>query len=182
MRARRLHEGVAFGEEGRMTEAAIGRLAHQVLAELLAEPPADLSPREVIELVGGHPAVRSHTGRLGGARQLIAVMLSIYLDLFDRRPQWELLGSEVQAPGCQFDLVWRRGEAIEADELKTGRLARPAEVQHLDEQLGRQLRGGVKKFGDQFAGVRVISFGAPRLAFLARPSGERIALDLEIGR
>lgn len=108
------------------------------------------------------------------AIQRLATGTSAYFRLFVPDDAWAYIGAEIGAGGCRFDLVFKGvGGTVIADELKAGRAANRGERQLSDDQVRRQLEGGAEKWGENFAGVRVLFLGAPRASFLARPSGER---------
>lgn len=115
------------------------------------------------------------------AIQRLVTGTAAYFRLFVPDDTWAYMGAEIAAGRCRFDFVFEDvGGMVIADELKAGRAASRGERQLSDDQVRRQLEGGAEKWGENFAGVRVLFLGAPRASFLARPSGERD--ELEWGR
>jgi hypothetical protein len=87
---------------------------------------------------------------------------------------WRLEGTEVDVPGGRLDLLFRRPDgALLADELKTGALALPLERLEAEEQVARQLTGGLERFGTSLTGVRLVVLGAPRRSYLLSSDGGR---------
>jgi hypothetical protein len=96
-------------------------------------------------------------------RMRVITAACVYFGEFSRRG-WRLLGAQAIVGGSEFDLIWQRGERLEADELKTGRFGE-AEQAAARVQAERQALAGRAFYGSGFAGVRVVSLSAPAQSF-----------------
>ena len=93
----------------------------------------------------------------------------LYLTRFAPVPSCEFIGAEVDVDNGQVDLVWRHADGrVFFDELKTNRVqvdVQPTGV--LAEQSSRYASAGRRRFGDAFAGVRIVPVLYPSRALLA---------------
>lgn len=163
-------------QSGPFNPSVLGRAAHEVIAELAAGGLRHACWENIAAAVAAHPVCQQPTVRRQAARQWLCSVVSLYFRLFVPLEGWNLVGSEVLAPGCRFDLVWRsrfQGSVI-ADELKSGKAPDFIGGSRLEEQLARQLRGGSEQYGEHFTGVRVLVLAAPARSFVALPNGDRM--------
>ncbi len=152
----------------------LGSLAHTLIAECLRDGVRQPSHRELIERAGRHALANDRrTVYRQAAKQALLTTASIYFRWFAPPSEWALIGAEVSARGCRFDLVWQVDAQVIADELKTGSWVNADDDQALLVQVDRLVRAGVAKYGDSFRGVRVILLGAPQRSYLALPLGDR---------
>ncbi len=174
------HAGRAgrFGAERASRRAPHGEAPHRLIAEFVAAGLRAPSPVELLERVAQHPTVHADAVVYRqAAKQTLATTLAIYFRYFAYPTSWRLVGCELPAGRCRFDLVFERPDGkLVADELKTGRVEHAAARDALEAQLRRELTGGQQRWGDRFAGVRVILLGAPRRSFFAHCDGPREAL------
>lgn len=144
------------------SDAAVGAIAHAVLADQLHAGVTQPTPREVMALVGGHPAVKALGIRGGTVRQHVVSVVGLYFRLFHPGTAWTFEDSEVAGRGCRFDHLWRRSDGTYVvDELKTGRLTELRDVNRCREQLDRQYVAATEKYGEQFGQLRLLVVGAP---------------------
>jgi len=164
--------------KGTLNGRRAGEVAHRIIGEFVQSGIYLPTPAQIAAVVANHPETKRAVVYRQAARQRLATAVSLYFRLFGPDPTWELLGVEVSASRSRFDLVWEllRGRVI-ADELKTGLFITPDEATALHAQVERLRSAGVRKYGEQFAGVRVLLLSAPRLSYLAAPTGENIPLE-----
>jgi hypothetical protein len=160
--------------------AAIGRLAHVVIGELLAAGDRKPSLRATLAAVNGVdfqslPSVHPHA-----VRQQLVASAAIYFRFFAPSEDWKLYAREHRSGNCRFDLVFRavNGEVI-VDELKSGRLETQLERRQMQEQVVREVAAGSVEWGAAFRGVRVLSLGSPRMSCFYDAAGN--VMDLEWG-
>jgi hypothetical protein len=115
--------------------------------------------------------VRIHeTGAVAaGVRQRVVCGLAAYLRCFDV-DGWTLIGSEVPLGGGFADLVWKTPVGVIVDEVKSG--AFDPFDRRLHKQVDRYVTGGFGRWGDDFAGVRVLPLLTPRKAMFVNHHGE----------
>lgn len=157
-----------------------GSIKHTLTGELLADGIRKPSFEEILARANRFEPLQSPAIIYRqAARQHVCSGVARYFRLFLPPESWTFLGYEHELGGVSFDHLWRDDQdLLVADELKTGRLPQAARDQH-ERQLAQQLKAGRKACGDEFRGVRVCVFTAPRHSFLARPDGTREPLDWE---
>lgn len=101
----------------------------------------------------------------------VATAVARYFALFDRRPAWEPLGVELHVADVRLDVVWRRGQAIEADELKSGLSAATSRRPLALAQARAELGAGREVFGAAFSGVRMVVLVDPAASLFVRSDG-----------
>jgi len=146
--------------------------AHQLVAAMLTAGVRNPTPEELFEWVGRYATAQfpRPTHRLA-ARQRLLGPVAVYFADFGPRPRWKLIGAEVSIGRSRVDLLWKDGARLFADELKTGPAAVDLAAAQVDEQALRQARAGAKRYGANFAGVRVVLLAAPARSFWMRPDG-----------
>ena len=157
-----------------------GAIKHTLIGELLADGVREPSFEEILARANRFEPLRAEAIIYRqAARQHVCSGVARYFRLFLPPESWSFQGHEAPLGGVSFDHLWLdAGGRFVADELKTGRLPEAGKDEH-DRQLARQLKAGVKTKGDEFAGVRVCVFTAPRRSFFAHPNGTREPLDWE---
>lgn len=159
----------------------VGLVTHAAIA-ILAPALPDLDPvtlsERVLDITGALVNGDNHNRR----RVLMltaAGHVSTYLRRFAPTAPWELLGCEFDTGGGRTDLAWQNAETgvVFFDEIKTHNRSISEISVRVISQANGQAAGGVEQFGDLFAGVRILPFGALHLATLAHPSSKRILLS-----
>ena len=156
----------------------MGTAAHQVIAALVSEGERNPDLDTIRAAVLAHPSNRAAITYRQSARQRLMTAAAAYFDHFPPLDDWVLVGSEVPAGACRFDLVWADSkERIWVDELKTGRSAGRVGLTQVASQVKRQVTAGSNLYGAAFAGVRVCLLAAPGKAFweLAESGSEAAA-------
>ena len=148
----------------------IGLAIHQFVA-LLLNLTGKLTPARVLALAAEHDAVQGATAYRQAAIQRLATAACVYVRLFHPGPQWTLVGAEQPAGRVRFDLLWRRGDELFADELKTGPSAALIDELAIRKQAAKQLAAGRRHYGNGFVGVRVLLLAEPKRSYWLRPSG-----------
>jgi len=158
----------------------LGWGVHRVVARLLAANKRRPSAGEILESVVLDPTLAEpHVYGLA-ARQRLITATAVYFRLFAPGPEWQFLDREVPVGRRSLDLVFEHARAgVRADELKSATGHSLLGSEELDEQLSDELAGGKRRYGDRFAGVRVVLLGAPSQSFLARPDASRVPLTEE---
>lgn len=110
------------------------------------------------------------TGRLFAARpmplnqssrQRAACATSVFFTRF-HRPGWTFLGAEVVLEEGRADLLWQLPDGrVVIDELKSGSIGAVVEDRRTLEQVERYRQAGVRRFGADFAGVRLLPLTSP---------------------
>lgn len=111
-------------------------------------------------------------------RQRVAGLAAVYYRAFLPPADWTFLGAELPLGAGRVDLAWELPDArVVVDELKaigySDRLLAP----ETRAQVERYLDAGAERWGDRFAGVRLIALGAPYHSLYLPNVRERIALD-----
>ncbi|UUZ60572.1 hypothetical protein [Nocardioides sp. B-3] len=158
---------------GLVTHAAIAILA----PALPGLDPVTL-PERVLDITGALVNGDNHNRR----RVLMltaAGHVCTYLRRFAPTAPWELLGCEFDTGGGRTDVAWRHTETgvVFFDEIKTHNRSISQISDRVIAQANRQAVGGMEQFGDLFAGVRILPFGALHLVTLAHPASKRILLS-----
>lgn len=144
---------------GTATHALIGHLAAR-----LGTP----TPEQVLRI--GRAGLYAPNLGVPNRQALRAQVLSraaLYFREF-ARPGWRFVGSEMITDNeVALDLLWERHGALEADEIKTGRL-RPVDLERLRLQVEAQLEAGIREFGAAFSAVRAVVLTRPSTSFVVR--------------
>lgn len=159
----------------------VGLVTHAAVA-ILAPYARDYTPFELAEhlldvtgaLVNGKNVNRRRVLMLTAASHV-----AVYFRRFAPTTDWALLGCEFDTTGGRTDLAWQHTETgrVFFDELKTHNRSVAALSSQTVAQAKRQGEGGVRQFGDLFAGVRVLPFGALHLVTLVHPDHIRVPLS-----
>lgn len=151
------HDSVAY-------DAKIGVLAHQIIA-ILAPTVRSLSKDEQRTRIADTVAavVTSPTlGRLGKARLRVISMVMAYVNLYMPPVDATFLGAELVTGNGRVDLAWSlTGTGVWFDEIKTWRHQRVGLDTATWDQVHRYIDAGQSAFGDDFAGLRVITLSDP---------------------
>lgn len=151
------HDSVAY-------DAKIGVLAHQVIG-LLAPTVRGLSKDEQRTVVADTvaAAVTSRAlGRLGKARLRVISMVMAYVNIYMPPVDATFLGAELVTGTGRVDLAWSlTGTGVWFDEIKTWRHQRVGLDTATWDQVHRYIAAGLNTFGDDFAGLRVITLSDP---------------------
>jgi hypothetical protein len=120
-------------------------------------------------LVLAEPAVDRHS-----FKQRVITGVASYFRFFLPSAGWTLLGTEVTADGCRFDVVWETPEKqVIIDEIKAWRVETRLDREAVEEQLPPALAAAQGTWGSRFVGIRVLWIGAPLHSVLVRPDGAR---------
>jgi hypothetical protein len=93
------------------------------------------------------------------ARQRVHQDVLIWLERYDRRPEWAPIGAEVQIGEVRVDLLWALPSGrIAADEIKTGWVSLAAH-----NQLAAIDAAGRDRYGVRWDGARLIDLAASHL-------------------
>lgn len=158
---------------GLVTHAAIAILARHTQTMTAIE-----LPERVLDVCGSLV-----NGENVNRRRVLMLTAAGHVATYFRRlsptAPWTLLGCEFDTTGGRTDVAWQHAETGQVffDELKTHN--RPISVLSSDTvaQAKRQGEGGLRLYGDQFAGVRVVPFGALHLTSLIYPTQVRVLLQ-----
>lgn len=154
----------------------IGVVTHaivQMLAPHIADIPAVLIPEKVLDVASALvsiPGVSERRALITTASGNACVYLRRLAPI-----DWDLLGCEFPvAEGSRVDLAYRHpvDGRVFFDEIKTTKvgLSRPT-PEHLA-QCDRYRAAGLDKFGNRFAGVRLLYLGALNASRLITPTGD----------
>ena len=118
-------------------------------------------------------AVSRHLrGRLDKARLRAAGLASQYLREFMPDSPAVFVGAEVRVRGGRVDLVWSHPEiGVWFDEVKTWRRTQATLDSDTWEQVRRYTIAGQEGYGDEFAGVRLLTLGNRRACAAMSPDG-----------
>lgn len=161
----------------------VGLLTHAAVA-ILAPTAQSLSPVEISERVLDVCGSLVNGDNVNRRRVLLLTAAGHVATYFRRLcpgPPWTLLGSEFDTGRGRTDLAWRNPATgtVFFDELKTHNRCVSALRDSEVGQAKRQALGGLDLYGDRFAGVRLIPFGALHLTSLVHPSSRRMPLDAD---
>lgn len=158
-----LYTGKAPGRhDGNAWDIRIGMLTHKVIGRVA--PAAQwLSPSEypalVREAVGALVTDRT-LGRLDRARTRVTGLTTQYLREFLPPSTATFLGTELAVVRGRIDLAWQHPTAgVWFDELKTWRHTHVGFDDATWQQVTRYLDAGTTTFGDEFAGLRLLTLG-----------------------
>ena len=152
-------------------DALAGRRIHELLPTVAG---SGAGPSDAVAAARKQARDLMETGTvMAGVRTRVSNGLSSYLRNFDP-VGWTLLGHEMPLGGGVADLVWKTPAGIIVDEVKSGTL-NPSD-RGLTAQIGRFVDGGLGRWGEDFAGVRVLPLTTPRTAVFVTPDGDWVAL------
>ena len=158
--------------DGTAWDARVGILTHKVVGDVASQAqwggPSQY-PALVREAVGR--IVKDKTlGRLDRARTRVTGLTSQYLREFLPPPRAQFLGTEFAAGKGRVDLAWQDPElGVWFDELKTWRHAQVGLDDATWRQVRRYLDAGTTTYGDNFAGLRLLTLGNLRACvFISR--------------
>lgn len=159
----------------------VGLVTHAAVA-ILAPYVRELSPVELPERVLDVTGALVNGKNVNRRRVLMltaAGHVATYFRRFAPTADWALLGCEFDTTGGRTDLAWQHTGTgrVFFDELKTHNRSVAALSSQTVAQAKRQGEGGVRQFGDLFAGVRVLPFGALHLVTLVHPTKVRVSLS-----
>jgi hypothetical protein len=162
------------GLKGPLDGRSVGRGVHQVIQALLEIGLRTPSPTELFASVAAHPLAQHALTYKLAARQRLVTLASCYFNTPSfARPGWVLLATEAPTgAGDFFDAVWQTpDDRIVVEEIKSNRDI-DAEDPALLDQVRRYATAAEQKWGDRFAGVRVLILTAPRSSFWLDRSGK----------
>lgn len=147
--------------------ALAGRRIHEMLHTVAGR---GAGPSDALAAARQQAAGLGETGTVAaGVRTRVANGLAAYLRCFDVEG-WVLLGWEVPLGGGFADLVWKTPFGVVIDEVKSGALD-PFDRRLLN-QVDRYVTAGLGRWGDDFAGVRVLPLTTPRKAMFVNEKGD----------
>jgi hypothetical protein len=150
----------------------LGSMAHALIGDCLQEGLRAPSPVELITRAGRHALAHdARTAYRQAAKQALLTTASVYFRWFAPPPGWILLGVEVPASGCRFDVLWQTPEGVLADELKSETVPSLDALGEHEAQVARLLEAGQAMFPDAFQGIRVIILCAPMRSRLVTAPG-----------
>lgn len=170
----------------------IGALAHEVVARALRAGPIPDEPfaraLRLRTLTRDTMAARPPLARARSARFEVATAAGVYLEVFQPGGSWRFIDSEVALGGGRADLVFEHESGVVlVDEIKLG-IGRGGQVM-VSKQVARYVVGGRDRWGDRFAGVRLVALSEPRRSRFYKPDAaysvplaETAFEDLRAGR
>lgn len=162
-------------EETMARSMTVGTLTHQAIARIAAmtlQPSQDLITKEAnAELTAFRPIeMRAH-------RQNIAGAVSAYFWHLLPPPHWLFMGSEVHLGLGRIDLLWLHSDGWWlVDEVKVGH-GTGLGTRETTEQVDKYSAAGTDMWGNDFAGVRVLTTGDPSRSIFAAPDQPWMALS-----
>ena len=135
-----------------------GSLCHQLIAELCDRAITD--PHEIEPLARSVLPPRLAVVRRQALLSFLVPMAGSYLRHF-ARPDWRFMGSEIIVGSVALDLLWQRGERLEADEVKSCASGAEGWLPAAEAQAREQALACRVHFGSRFAGVRVVALAIP---------------------
>lgn len=116
-------------------------------------------------------------GRARAGRQRVAGLAAVYYRNFLPPADWTFLGAELALGTGRVDLAWELpDERVIIDELKAVGYSEGLLVPETRAQVERYLTAGAERWGERFAGVRLIALGAPYHSLYVPNIRERVAL------
>ncbi len=165
---------VRAGDDMAERDREIGRRTHALVAAFCRSGVAPEPTRVWVttcKVFAASPMSVNH-----GARQRAACAVGSYFARFHRE-QWEFVGAEVDLGTGRVDLAWRTPESwFVLDELKMGGLGDVVDDADTVRQVARYAAAGSERWGEQFAGVRLLPLTAPGRALFCPPQSVRIPL------
>jgi hypothetical protein len=148
--------------DGNAWDVRIGFLTHKVIGEVAPaaqwRDPTE-HPGLVREVVGAVVTDRS-LGRLDRARTRVTGLTTQYLREFLPTNSATFLGTELATGRGRVDLAWQHPTAgVWFDELKTWRHTEVGFDDATWQQVTRYLDAGTTTYGDEFAGLRLLTLG-----------------------
>lgn len=156
---------------------AAGDAIHAFVAFLCAEFGGEASPAQVLSKVPFLTAGRLPPVYRQSMNQRVVTASAAYFRLFPRRG-WEFVGSEINVGEVRLDLLWRRGDVFQADELKSGSVAIEAGSGVVLDQAKAQFRAGRNEFGSAFEAVRVVLLMHPNKSYYLKEDGQIVRAKL----
>lgn len=148
--------------DGNAWDIRIGVLTHKVIGQVAA-PAQRSNPADYPSLVRDVVAetVKDKTlGRLDRARIRVTGLTLQYLREFLPPASAKFLGTELAAGRGRVDLAWHHPSAgVWFDELKTWRHTHVGFDDTTWKQVTRYLDAGTTTYGDDFAGLRLLTLG-----------------------
>lgn len=163
-------------DEGLARSSTVGRVIHQVIAEL-AQRTRDPTVEEIKAAVSARLSdfapieARSH-------RQNIVAGAAVYFRRFRLPDTWHFIGAETQLGAGRVDLLWshQRGDVI-LDEIKTGQ-PRQLHLTATRQQVHRYLTESLDRWGYAVRGIRLLSTQDPGQSLFVTPDGATTALSI----
>ena len=161
-------------------ESKAGQRVHELIAAALASG-ADGQPFDVVAATAASFRERPFGV---GARYALKLRCSSAVGVYLQRCRpvgWSMVGTEVPLGPAVADVVWTNSDGVlVVDEVKTG-AASPSDPRVAD-QLMRLADGAGERFGDRFAGVRLVPLPRPTsTAFLHRLDGQLVEAAPPVG-
>ncbi|MGH2900027.1 MAG: hypothetical protein ACRDMZ_15235, partial [Solirubrobacteraceae bacterium] len=157
---------------GPLDPRALGRAAHEVIQDALADGVRCTDYRTLSIFVGRHEFVQLAPTYRQSSRARLTHALSVYMNFFVPPDTWELIGCEVSLGDPLADIVWRDAEGrIVLDELKAHR-CRGVHPHSAQRQVEALLQGARDRYGKDLAGVRYVLLGAPGTSRWVGADGE----------
>ena len=152
----------------------IGRRAHALVAGFcragVVPTPAQVWTAAA-KMFADAPVTINH-----GARQRAACSVSAYFVRF-HRPGWRFTGAETGRGAERVLLAWETADGrVVIDELKSGGLQEAVDDKATLVQVEEALSSGQQRWGERFAGVRLLSLTAPGRALFCPPDAVRVPL------
>lgn len=167
--------GPVAADETMARSMTVGALTHRAIASIAAvtlEPSHELITTEAnAGLTEFRPIEkRAH-------RQNIAGAISAYFWHMLPPPHWLFMGSELHLGLGRIDLLWLHSDGWWlVDEVKVGH-GTELGTRKTVEQVERYSAAGLDMWGDDFAGVRILTTGDPSLSIFAGPDQPWMALS-----
>jgi hypothetical protein len=132
---------------------------------------------EIIEVASASVRELTIPYRQAGLVRLVS-SISLYFRLYPPDVDWQFVGAEVLiAPRVRVDLLWWCDElGFIVDEVKSGDVGSAEATAALRKQTDAHRSACLKRFGDEFAGVREALLVNPRMASSIAPDGTRSLL------
>jgi hypothetical protein len=158
----------------------VGARAHTVVAAVLRDGPyKSRYELSVAITTAARSAFRS--GNVQRPREAffdVITAAGVYLHRFQPADPWKLVGTELKAEGCRFDLVFKHPvHGVLIDELKLG-VSRRSDAA-VREQIDKYVHVGSKVYGACFVGVRLCQVHQPMESRLFSPKSQRSTLICE---
>jgi hypothetical protein len=155
---RRRYSGRVWAPEVR------GTLCHRVIAELCARGTTD--PRSIETVAAAMLPVGLAPVHRQALMTFVVPMAASYVRHF-RRSGWRFLGSEVIVGDVALDLLWQRGNRLEADEVKSSASTPTLWRAGAEAQAAAQARAARRHFGSGFSGVRIVGLALGESVWMA---------------
>ncbi len=165
---------VVVGDDMAERDREIGRRTHALVAGFCRSGVAPEPTRVWVttsKLFAAAPMSVNH-----GARQRAACAVASYFSRFFRE-EWQFVGAELGLDTGRVDLGWQTptGQFV-LDELKMGGLGDVVDDAATIAQVARYAEAAHARWGEQFAGVRLLPLTSPGRALFCPPHSIRLAL------